>query len=114
MSEENDKINRIATMIDSLREEIAQIREELKTNSAILKEHQEKFGKLIDSLSFVLVYHYGTVKSSELDEVRRLARQKGISVAEMITELEAQGTLPASIKEFREAQKILREMLTTS
>jgi len=117
MSEENDKINRIAKEIDELREKIVGIEETLKRHCGILSDNRRMLQELVDNLSVVLVLDYvkrqssGFPDKSELEEVNSLARENGISVAEMIKRLEAQGTLPPSIKSIKEAIRMLREML---
>jgi hypothetical protein len=111
-----DKINYIAKRIDELQEKIAGIEESLKKHDSILENCQQMIERFIDNLSLVLVLDYGMRQSkgfpeSELEEVKRLAREERISVAEMVKRLEIQGTLPPSIKNVKDAVQLLKEML---
>ena len=45
----------------------------------------------------------------EAEEVKTLARKRGISVSDMVDELERKGTLPSKMAEFRKLLKKLRE-----
>jgi len=107
MSEaEKDKINYIATQNDELRQMVEQ-------HSIILIKHQERLDKLIGSLPLILIVLGGErISDLELDEVGRLARQKGISLAETVNELRKKGTLPPVMKKFDEALRTIKEMLT--
>lgn len=103
--EDSTKINYIAKQVDELRERIARIFD-------ILSNHQERLDKLVNSLPFLLaLMGGGRVDETEIEEVTRLARQKGITPAQMIEELEKKGTLPPSIRKFRKALRTIKEWL---
>ena len=114
--EATNKINYIARRVDELQEKIEGIEESLKKHDSLLENYQQMIERFIDNLSLVLVLDYGMRQSkgfpeSELEEVKRLARENGISIAEMVKRLEIQGTLPPSMKNIKDAVQLLKEML---
>ena len=86
-----------------------------KTLADNLGNLYEEFYKFRDS--FALYFLTRDMTSADRDaffqeakEVKTLARKRGISVSQMVEELERKGTLPSKIAELRELLKKFREV----
>ena len=114
---EKKNINYIANQIDELREDLDKrskaIEETFDNIINAVRSQEERMNRLIRSLSLTLVLLTGgRVDNSEIEEVRKLATQKGLSIPEMVTELHQKGTLPPSLKKIVNEMESAMKMLT--
>ena len=83
------------------------VTEKLRNVAIILETHK-------DNEAFLMAFQAMGGSSSidtELEEVRKYARERGKSVREAFEEMTLKGILPKSLRNFAEARKTIREML---